>query len=275
MVKPNSISEEMMYNTIRLETAEGSGTGSFFNFQIDKKTIPILITNRHVVNNKTHEKVKFFLHLQDEHGNPDSNIGIEYDTDWIFHDDKDLCFCFVWPLFKSIKNQYNKQVFYIANNETIIPTQKTLDDLTAIEELTMVGYPIGLWDRINNFPIFRKGFTACHPSIDFNDKGIGIADIACFPGSSGSPMYILNEGGYRDKRGNLFVGQSRIFLIGFLCAGPTYSAEGNLFIKSIPTQQKVMSATSLMTNLGYYIKSEAVLSFRQKIIDIINTQNNK
>ena len=44
-----------------------------------------------------------------------------------------------------------------------------LEELSALEELVMVGYPIGLWDKNNNFPIFRKGYTASHPAIDFNE----------------------------------------------------------------------------------------------------------
>lgn len=58
----------------------------------------------------------------------------------------------------------------------------------------MLGYPIGLADARNNYPIFRKGYTAAHPAVDFNEDGIGLVDMACFPGSSGSPIYILNEG---------------------------------------------------------------------------------
>lgn len=54
----------------------------------------------------------------------------------------------------------------------------------------MVGYPIGLADARNNYPIFRKGYTAAHPAVDFNEDGIGLVDMACFPGSSGSPIYI-------------------------------------------------------------------------------------
>lgn len=74
-----------------------------------------------------------------------------------------------------------------------------------LEELVMVGYPIGLSDTRNNYPIFRKGYTSAHPAVDFNDDGIGLVDMACFPGSSGSPIFILNEGGYRDKRGNFIL----------------------------------------------------------------------
>lgn len=264
-MKPESISEMMLYNTVRLETNSGCGTGSYFNFKIGEYIVPVIITNKHVVNYKEHEKVNFLVHTKDASGNPSGNIKIDYDTDWIFHKDKDICFCYVNPLFEEIKKRYQQEVFYIPNDESLIPNQEKLDELSALEELVMVGYPIGLWDEVNNFPIFRKGFTACHPAIDFNNNGIGLVDMACFPGSSGSPIYIYNEGGYRDKKGNTYLGQSRVILIGYLYAGPHYSANGSLTIQTIPTQQSVVSVTPIMVNLGYYVKSNEILSFKEKI----------
>ena len=41
----------------------------------------------------------------------------------------------------------------------------------------MVGYPIGLWDEVNNMPLVRKGITSYHPSMDFEGKSIGITSI--------------------------------------------------------------------------------------------------
>ena len=59
-MKPESISEQMMYNTIRLETESGCGTGSYFNYKIGTYIIPVIITNKHVVNYNEHEKVHSF-----------------------------------------------------------------------------------------------------------------------------------------------------------------------------------------------------------------------
>ena len=260
-MKPESISEQMMYNTVRLETEKGCGTGSYFNFKIGSDIVPIIITNKHVVNYQEQETVTFFVHTKDDNGNRSGNIKIQYYTNWIFHKDKDICFCYVNPLFKEIKKRFNQEVFYIANDINLIPSQEKLEELSALEELVMIGYPIGLWDMVNNFPIFRKGFTACHPGIDFNEKGIGLVDMACFPGSSGSPIYILNEGGYKDKKGNVYFGSSRVLLIGYLFAGPHYSVDGSLIVKTIPTKQDIISTTPAMVNLGYYVKSFEILSF--------------
>ena len=102
--------------------------------------------------------------------------------------------------------------------------------------------------------------------MDFNDDGIGLVDMACFPGSSGSPIFILNEGGYRDKRGNSYFGTSRILLLGILYAGPQYDARGEIVVKTIPTSKQVVeSNTSIMTNLGYYIKAEELCEFQNFI----------
>ena len=128
----------------------------------------------------------------------------------------------------------------------------------------MVGYPIGLWDEKNNFPIFRKGYTASHPAYDFNEKGIGLIDMACFPGSSGSPIYILNETSYSDKKGNMYMGK-RVILIGILYAGPRYNAQGDLIVTTIPTHQKIQTTTPMMINLGYYIKAHELQEFEDYI----------
>ncbi|MGV8907058.1 MAG: serine protease [Acetobacterium sp.] len=265
-MRPESISEKMMYNTVRLLASDGScGTGSYFNFTIGEHTVPVIVTNKHVINDNPNETTTFLLHTADDNGDPEGNQEITFNTNWIFHENKDICYCYINPLFEEIKKRFGKNVFYVANDESIIPTQEQLQDLSALEELVMVGYPIGLWDSRNNLPIFRKGYTACHPAIDFNEDGIGLVDMACFPGSSGSPIYLFNEGGYKDKRGNTYLGRSRLFLIGYLFAGPQYTAAGALIVQSIPTQQRFSTNTPIMVNLGYYLKSSEILEFSSKV----------
>ena len=212
----------------------------------------------------------FFVHLLNEENESNESCSVTLTTDWIFHSCKDLCFCFVSSVFETVRKMTGKEVFYSAIDESIIPTQEMLENLSALEELVMVGYPIGLWDKINNLPIFRKGYTVSHPAIDFNDAGIGLVDMACFPGSSGSPIYILNEGGYKDKWGNLNWGQSRILFLGTLFSGPQYDATGKIVVTNIPTsQQLVQSHTRVMVNLGYYIKAQELLEFKRIVEDIV------
>lgn len=266
-MKPISISEQLMFNTVRLQAGSSFGTGFFYNFKIDNKIYPTIITNKHVVNYKETEIVSFHLHLSDGNGGSDANFKVTIQTKWYFHSSKDLCFCFINPVFKKVKMETGKDVFYIGNDETVLGSSEKLEKLSALEEVSMVGYPIGLWDEKNNFPIFRKGYTASHPAFDFNEPGIGVVDMACFPGSSGSPIYILNEGSYSEKSGSLYVG-NRVMLLGILFAGPQYNAQGNIVVQTIPTQQTVGTTTPIMTNLGYYIKAEELQEFKTLIQSI-------
>ena len=265
-MNPKTISEQLMFNTVKLVAADGSsGTGFFYNFKINNTVYPTLITNKHVVNYNPYETMTFFLHLKDADGSSKENYQVTYAANWIFHSKYDLCFCFINPVLEEVKRRTGKEVFFAANDNSIVATIDKLNELSALEELVMVGYPIGLWDEKNNFPIFRKGFTATHPSIDFNGECIGLADMACFPGSSGSPIFILNEHGYSDKRGNTYLGAKRIILLGILYAGPIHTATGELIVETIPTMQKMLSKTPIMTNLGYYIKSTEVKEFENYI----------
>lgn len=269
-MKPQTISEQMQYSTIRLTTNNGStGTGFFFEFIFNNKRVPVIFTNKHVVNNNQKEEINFFLHAKNGEMPDDEKLNIKFKTDWHFHDDQDLCFCFIAPLLQQIKDQKQKDIFYISLREDLIWNDLKLEELSAIEDVVMVGYPNGLWDQKNNLPLFRKGITSSHPAIDFNNKNIGAVDMACFPGSSGSPIFILNENGYSDKKGSMHLGVTRLIFLGILFQGPQFGAKGELIIEDIPTQQKVSSTTPVMINLGYYIKAIEILIFKPIIEKII------
>ena len=144
-MNPISISEKMMFNTVRLETNNGTGTGFFYSFHVGKYEYLTIITNKHVVNNNPKEIVKFSLHLADDDGGSTKNISIQMESNWYFHPSKDLCFAFVQPIFKQVEEMTGKKVFYRANGAEILATEEQLQNLSALEELVMVGYPIGMF----------------------------------------------------------------------------------------------------------------------------------
>jgi len=199
------------------------------------------------------------------------NVTITLSTEWHFHPSQDLCFCFANPLFESIQKNLGKSVVYRQATESHLWSRDQLENLSAIEEVTMVGYPTGLWDAKNNFPVFRHGHTACHPAIDFNENGIGLVDMACFPGSSGSPVFIINESSYRDKNNGIFLGQSRVILLGILYAVPVMNINGEILVQEVPAQQKVIAQSKTMINLGYYIKGYELLAFKPMIEHLAGT----
>jgi hypothetical protein len=269
MMQPKATSEKLLYSTVKLTTEQGSGTGFFFHFKIDNETqVPVIITNKHVVNNKQQKQVNFTLHIKDANNLTSENIDIELNAQWIFHPTKDLCCTFLQPLLSQIKEQKQKEIFYIPLREDLIWTDSKLEELQAVEDILMVGYPIGLFDQKNNLPLFRKGITAAHPAINFNNDNIGVIDCACFPGSSGSPILLYNNSGYADKS-VVMIGRERIIFLGVLYSGPIFSAEGNIKIEEIPTQQKIGIDTQVMINLGYYIKAKEILTLKNEVLKIM------
>lgn len=272
-MRPISISEKMMFSTVRLESEDGSsGTGFFFNYNIDGKIVPVLITNKHVVNNNPAEKMKFQLHLCDNDNSSvsiDDSFMVTYQNEWYFHSVHDLCFTFVNPLFDEVHRLTGKSVYSIPITEDIIYDSNKLLELSALEQVVMVGYPNGLWDQFHNFPLFRRGYTSAHPAFDFNREGIGVVDMSCVNGSSGSPIFILDEVGYLDKNTNAYKLQERIIFLGILFEGPQATSIGEIVNIDVKMQQKTVSIGKSLINLGYYIKSYELIEFRDVITKLL------
>lgn len=157
----------------------------------------------------------------------------------------------------------NKSPFFRSLYKSLIPTAEIMQELNAMEELVMIGYPNGIWDNVNNQPILRRGITATHPNKDYLGKKEFMADIACFPGSSGSPVLVFNPNGYQDKNGNIYMGTSRVLLMGVLYAGPQHTATGEIEVVTVPTRQVPMSILRIPNNLGMIIKSERILELEE------------
>ncbi|OGF50133.1 MAG: hypothetical protein A2231_11910, partial [Candidatus Firestonebacteria bacterium RIFOXYA2_FULL_40_8] len=238
MINTKTVFGQLLYSTLRLDVNGNVGTGYIFNFKINSKSIPVIITNKHVVQDRK-VSVVFGLHLEEPSTKELKTLPVRYGTEWIFHPnpDVDLCCCSFGSLINQVKGTIGKDVFFKALTEDIIWDDNKLNELDAVEEIFMVGYPIGLYDQLNSLPLFRRGITASHPTIDFNGQSIGVIDCACYPGSSGSPVLIINQNGYRDANGNIVMGGVRAIFLGTLSSGPVQESEGKIVIENIPMQQ--------------------------------------
>lgn len=280
MIKPTTLSEQMLFCTVRIKAqlSDGSisiGTGFFFDFSLDDKMkIPVIITNKHVIKNAV--KGKFQLHeakITDRPSEPSGRfftvVMDQFEGRWLLHPDDmvDLCAMPFQPLQVDAELK-NKSIFRISLDSNLILTDSALKELSAVEDILMVGYPIGLWDEINNLPLIRRGITSTHPSIDFCGKSVCVIDVACFPGSSGSPVLIVNECMYSTKTGAQ-LGSSRAILLGVLFAGPQITAEGQIVIQDIPTGKHPFSVTKLMIHLGYIVKAKEVLTLGEHIKKVL------
>ena len=258
-------SDQLLFCTARIECSNSVGTAFFMNFSTNSPGmhVPCLITNKHVV--EGFNSCSFFVHIGEfENGDLKKimepiRVTIQNLHEIVFfhpNNDTDLCLIPFEPLREQAENK-GKKIFYRSLDESLIPSEETLRNLLALEEVTMIGYPNGLWDEKNNFPLLRRGSTATHPAVDFNNRPIACVDIACIPGSSGSPIVLFNEGTFK-TRGNVTVG-SRALLLGVLFAGPVMSVDGNIRIEEIPTTSKPVFNINQMIHLGYYIKAKELL----------------
>jgi len=260
---PTGNTENIMYSTVLLRTKTGSGTGFFYEIDVESRKILVLVTNKHVVNNNTKEVVTASFHTGDNVNKvvDDSNIEITLNVEWIFHPTQDLCITPFMPIFYYVEEKINKKIFFRYISSSMIWNNTELTKLETVENVLMVGYPIGLWDKKNNLPLFRRGVTANHPAIDFNKESIGVVDMACFPGSSGSPIFLYNDGTYLDKNTKSTIVGTRLIFLGILYAGPQMNVDGKITITEIPTNVVSISTTPVMINLGYYVKAKALSDF--------------
>ena len=108
-------------------------------------------------------------------------------------------------------------------------------------------------------PLVRKGITATAPYLNYNGKREFVIDAACFPGSSGSPVFICNTGTYRDKQNKAVIVGNRLFFLGILYGGPESIIRGNLLGER--NVENIKTVASIPANLGYVIKSDVMADF--------------
>lgn len=270
--------EQLVHSTVRIETTLRSGcvscgTGFFMNFPgLEGQFVPAVATNKHVVAGAA--LGKFHLTLNKE-GMPDlgnhREIALDnFEARWIGHPDPnvDLAIFLVGPLINEI-SQAGLDPFYVSLPTDIIPKADERKTFSAMEDVVMIGYPSGIWDSINNLPVIRRGITATHPAVSWNGKPEFLTDIASFPGSSGSPVLLVNLNGYTDVNGNLLIGASRVRLLGIHYAGALHTATGEIKIVTAPTAAAPVAVTAIPNNIGVAIDSQRLLDFEPIISAII------
>lgn len=271
-----STKELLTYSTVRIQSIDNNGqvsvgTGFIINIDSNKDSVdtkPLLITNKHVIENGI--KFTILFCTADQNNNPLDNIHFPIDfttsqLNWIMHPDSDVDLCAI-PIapFVKLAEKFDKNLFYSTIGNEWIPSDEALSEFDAIENITMIGYPIGLWDHTNNKPLHRTGITATHVAKDYCGKKEFLIDCACFPGSSGSPIFLLDQGHYFDPRKDAIInGMSRFFLLGILYAGPQYNAIGDITVVNVPTGKIPKASTNIPMNLGFAIKSERIKDFLQ------------
>ncbi len=256
----------------------GKGTAFFYDFSPQRNESQqytpgeiALVTNFHVIEKAFSWRIKLKLCTQD--GLPQNAEIItlqrnKRNSPWIKHRSVDLC-CTSFRFINEISIPKNRKYFMVPLCKDYIPNETDMNEFTPIEDIFMIGFPIGLYDTRNNFPIIRKGLTASCYSIDYKGEKEFLVDIGCFPGSSGSPICIINDGAFflKDK----LAAGPRFRFLGILTKG--YRITGNTIeAVDIPAESEDISYRSLI-NLGHAIKATCVQEMEDDFL--LSLKNNE
>ena len=268
------ISEQITYSTVLIRAVNKKkvcyrmGTGFIMLLCQNKETnhyVKVLITNKHVIEGS--ETTELELCKQGLDGAPIDTETVTFQfksSAWIPHPEPsiDLC-CVPIDYFRFWNVTPGTGCYACFLQSSLIPTKERLEELYAFEEVLMIGYPEGVSDEYNHKPIARKGMTASHPNKDYCGKAITVLDIAMFPGSSGSPVFLFNPCFHVTNKDEFKV-EGRILLLGIACSD--YTQRENVFFSFFNILKKMFTfKIKTHINLAEIIKSEKILDFEKML----------
>lgn len=268
--------DQLMYSTHRicaLHSGKTIGTGTAFNFRFGLSNgsfVNGLVTNKHVIIGA--DAIEVRIHMRHSNGkftDEGRSVTMILGDGVIYHPDTDVDLCFIphggWIEFAGD----GKVPFGVALSPDDIPTDTAWGNFDSIVDVWMIGCPNGIYDTVNNLPIARSGITATSPRLLYKGKHEFVVDMACFPGSSGSPIFSAPSFITIDRTTNSsnFGPPTRSWFLGILYAGPLITSEGKIVLGSSPRVE-----VASMMHLGYAIRSTRILDFKLQIDQQLRAQ---
>lgn len=241
------------------------GTGFYYFFEetfIDEQgnvnkdgtaTVGI-VTNKHVIEYADEIEFHYSYSQEGHEGYLNDKIKIEIDRDSVINHPNpriDLSVILTNELVQRIRDK-NQLLYLMGVTKALRITEEKLKDMETIQNLIMVGYPNGIWDEVNNLPIMRQGINATPLYQDYMGSPMFAVDIAVYPGSSGSPVFIYDKGTYLEKNEIKF--GNRYKFVGIISEGP-------MNVTSINKEVSVRE----MLHIGFAIKASELDVFEELI----------
>lgn len=257
-----SNADRLVRCTVLIEAVAGGkviGRGSGLLMQLtpfappDARFAPVVVTNKHVVEGAELLRYRLASGVAGQSITSTSPISAV-----MLHPDEEVDLCLIPVPAEGLQHGVHRNEFISSKD---IFSADRLSQLTAIEPILMIGYPNGVIDQKGLFPIARRGITATPAYEDFDGKADFVIDCACFPGSSGSPVFLFDPFGYVTKDNTVMLGEVRFGLLGFLYAGPIMSQAGEIVAAPPPGKLNQMVEVPLMLNLGFCIRAEKLEDF--------------
>ncbi|MDM1784246.1 S1 family peptidase [Acinetobacter bereziniae] len=251
------ISDQLYYSTFKIDGNNSIGTGFFYFHDFGNGLAKVfLITNRHVVEPSQSGSIVFH---SSKNAYPHKELDLskrvtvtlnaaQWQQWWKFHPDSDVDIAVLdFTEIEHKLTQRSQDIYYKGLNNKQLIKEDDYPDIQSIQQVFYVGYPQGLIDNHNLLPIARSGYTASPIKFDFNGKREFLIDSAVYPGSSGSPVCIINEGTpFVDRNNTLKMDAVRFIFLGVLTS---------VQAQSVPNNPKEVKH---YLNLGVVIKSECI-----------------
>ncbi len=241
-----------------------TGTGFFYLFKEENRDIPVIVTNKHVVEGLDILVFHFSLVESGKERVFGPSVKIEVNVDgfpFFRHPDPkvDLVCIPVVPISEMFKES-GKKIYFQYLDCTMFPPDWMRKRLAAATEVLMIGFPNGLMDDSNNLPISRKGILATPYFTNYRGESNFVVDIAAFGGSSGSPVfaYFSSVSPEADGWG---LGAPKAYLIGVLHSGPVFTIKGEISTAPVPVLSSFVKS-NVMMHLGYCVRAELVEEMR-------------
>ena len=264
-----TVSEQLFFVTVRIEAekinAKGEptidvSTGFIVSYTLgENKRADFLVTSRHSVENSFRGR---FFFTRSREGKPSLgetyNVVVEdFGNRWLYPKDPTVDIA-VMPLAGIIRELTAKSwsVYYRGVSPGMALGSGTEGDFDAIEEIILIGYPSGIFDVKNFIPVARRGITATPLSIDYAGKPQFLIDASVFPGSSGSPVFLINKGMYSDREGSIKIG-NRIVFLGMVSALAMRKEVSHVEVEGASELLPVFT-TSQMVDIGVVYKAPAI-----------------
>lgn len=264
-----STSDQLFFTTVRIDISaagvvQGSGTGFFFLHTVGDLQYLYIVTNKHVAQGGSEGTFTF---LKAKNGQPLLGDGFELKIEqktwqgmWFGHPDPavDIAITALPPLLDFMKQQHGVDIFFKTVPTSAIPTADEAKEVDSLIPVTFVGYPNGLWDSKNLLPVIRRGTTATPLDVDFENTPRFLIDASVFGGSSGSPVFLHEQGSFGNRSGGTVVG-SRFHFLGVVAAVFFRTEENRVVSVPIPTQTQPVVQNREMLDLGIVFKARTVV----------------
>jgi len=264
----DSAAKRLLFSTVRVDTeledgSAGSGTAFVIAHRHARGSTPFIVTNRHLVEGVRRGGLIF---TQRREGRPDYGRSFQLNIDefpaaWFFHPDAqtDLAIIPLRPLERAAR-ELGVELYYEAIDSRSIPDSVQIRDFDALEEILFVGYPSGIWDQVNLMPILRRGTTATPLELDFEGRKQFLIDAAVYPGSSGSPVFVVRDDPLRARA----AGARTIWFVGVVAAVFFRQEKNHIASAPVPATQGACAVITEMVDLGLILKAESV----RELVDV-------